>query len=174
MPSHITLGIEKSFPRPGRIVASTFMELVVTIFLLVLFSSIVFSVLWSATKAAAAHALENAAQQSRLSLVSMLPRFTEEVLPPYWENPDRVFASEGDEYRAAYDKGRGDKFLVSRKESSTRLSIATSEASMSIDNLPELALGWWKKDGRTIGMTIKWRQGSEPMEFHASWGSFTL
>jgi hypothetical protein len=174
MPSRITPGIERTISRPGRIVASTFMELVVTMFLLVLFSSIIFSVLWSATKATAAHDLDNAAQQSRLSLVSMLPRFTEEILPPYWENPDKVFVSDGDEYRAAYDKGQGDSFLVVRKESATRLSIATSDASLSIGNLPELALGWWRKDGRTIGITISWRRGSETTEFHASWGSFTL
>jgi hypothetical protein len=174
MPLHIPIGIEKKAARPGRVSASTFMELVVTMFLLVLFASIAFPILWSTTKATAAHALGNVAQQSRLSLVSMLPRFTEEVLPPYWENPGKVFACEGSEYKIAYLDGDRDGFLVLRKEGESRLSIATPKTILFIGNLPELALDWWKKDGRTIGITVKWRQGTDAMEFHSSWGSFTL
>jgi hypothetical protein len=54
------------------------------------------------------------------------------------------------------------------------LSLVTPEASFFIDNLPGLAVDWWKKDKKIVGFTVQWRQGKETMEFHASWGSFIL
>jgi hypothetical protein len=161
--------------RPGtRVAASTFVELVVTMFLLVLFASLAFPLFWGATKASTAQALENTAQQSRLTLVSLLPRLSAEVLPPYWENPAEGFAISGAEYRADYFDGEGGSFLVLRKEGEARLVLATPKASFSIDNLPGLALDWWKKDGRTIGFMVTWRQGAKAMEFRSAWGSFPL
>ena len=173
MPRPILPGTRKP-SRPGKMTASTFVELVVTIFLLTAFAALVFPVFWGTSKATAAHAVDNAAQRARLSLATILPRLTEEVRPPYWENPDKVFRETGTEWRALYRNGRDDDFLTLKKESESRLSLVTPGAVFSIDNLPGLTVDWWKKDKKIVGFTVQWRQGRETMEFHASWGSFIL
>jgi len=156
------------------VAATTFVELVVTIFLLTAFAALVFPIFWGTSKATAAHAVDNAAQRAKLSLATLLPRLTEEVRPPYWENPDKVFQESGTEWKALYHNGKVDDFLTLRKEGESRLSLVTPEATLSIDNLPGLAVDWWKKDKEIVGFTVQWQQGRETMEFHASWGSFIL
>jgi hypothetical protein len=149
-------------------------ELVVTIFLLTLFAAIAFPILWSSAKANVAHSLETAAQRARLSVATVLPRLTEEIRLPYWQNPKKVFQSSGNELKVLYRNGQESEFLILRKEGGSRLSLVTSDASFSIDNLPGLAIDWWKKEDRIVGFTLHWRQGTETAEFHASWGSFLL
>lgn len=174
MRSLIPHGISGRAPRIGRVAASTFMELVVTMFLLVLFASFAFPLIWGTTRATAAHDLENAALRSKLSLVTLLPRLTEEVRPPYWENPEKLFVNAANEYKVEYGEGESAHSLIIRKESDARLSLATRESGFTIDNLPGLGLDWWKKDERIIGITVRWRQGDETAEFHSAWGSFPL
>lgn len=167
MPLRAPLGSRKA-------AGSTFVELVVTMLLLVLFASLAFPIFWSSAKASASQSVENAAQAARLSLASKLPRLAEEVRPPYWENPDKVFQGSANELKAFYFDGKDDGYLALRKESESRLSMTTSELTLSIDNLPGLALDWWKKDKRIIGFTVQWLQNDKIMEFHASCGSFLL
>ena|GEM_PF-3531601 len=174
MQRHILPGTRNLFVRPGKVAATTFVELVVTIFLLTAFAALVFPIFWGTNKATAAHAVDNAAQRARLSLATLLPRLTEEVRPPYWENPGKVFQESGTEWKAFYRNGSVNDFLTLRKESESRLSLVTPEATLSIDNLPGLAVDWWKKDKEIVGFTVQWQQGRETMEFHASWGSFIL
>jgi hypothetical protein len=161
-------------PRSAALAASTFVELVVTIFLLTVFAALIFPVFWSTSRATTAHAMFNAVQRSKLSLATVLPRLTDEVRPPYWVSQEKVFLKAGTEWRALYRNGRADDFLVLRKEGDSRLSLVTSEGTLSIDNLPGLSIDWWEKNKRIIGVTVQWRQGTETMEFHASWGSFIL
>ena len=142
--------------------------------LLVLFASLAFPIFWSSAKASASQSIENSAQAARLSLAAKLPALAEEVRPPYWENPDRVFQGSANELKALYFDGKGDGYLTLRKESDTRLSLATPDLQISIDNLPGLALDWWKKDTRIIGVTVQWLQKGTTMEFHVAWGSFLL
>jgi hypothetical protein len=150
-------------------------ELAVTMFLLILFASLAFPIFWGTAKADTAHAVESAAQAARLSLAAYLPRLAEEVRPPYWENPEKVFqGSGGTELKAFYRDGAADGTLVFRKEGDARLAIVSSDSTLFIDNLPDLALDWWKKDDRIIGVTVQWKQQEKIMEFHASWGSFIL
>jgi hypothetical protein len=174
MRSLIPLGISGRGPRPARVAASTFVELVVTMFLLVLFASLASPLLWGTTKAAAAHDLENAVLQSKLRLVTLLPRLTEELRPPYWENPEKLYVNAGNEYKVEYGEGALALSLIMRKESDSRLSLATRESYFTIDNLPGIGLDRWKKDERIIGITVRWRQGGETAEFHSAWGSFPL
>jgi hypothetical protein len=174
MRSRIRPGISGRGSDPGKVAASTFVELLATMLLLVLFASLAFPLLRGATRAGAAHDAENAVLQSRLSLATLLPRLTEEVRPPYWENPEKVFAGAGDEYRVAYGEGEGAFSLILRKDGDSRLILATSNADFMIDELPGLDLDWWKEGERIIGIRIRWRQDGETAEFHAAWASFPL
>ena len=158
----------------SRLAASTFVELVVTIFLLTVFAALAFPVFWGASKANTSHSITAAAQRARLSLSTILPRLCEEVRPPYWTNPDKVFQSSGTEWKVYYRNGKDSDFLILRKESESRLSLATSDSNVSIDNLNGLAVDWWKQDKRIIGFRIQWLQDNQTMEFHAAWGSFIL
>jgi hypothetical protein len=174
MQHRIRPGIDASPHKAGRLSGSTFIELVVTMLLLVLFAALAFPLYWSTNKATAAHEISDAAQRSRLSLVTFLPRLTNDVRPPYWENPDKVFSSSGDELTAQFYGGNKDESLKLRKESDSRLSLTTPSLTLSIDNLPGVAIDWWKKEDRIVGFTVSWRQGSDKEQFHAAWGSFTL
>ena len=85
-----------------------------------------------------------------------------------------MFQGSANELKAFYFDGKDDGYLALRKESESRLSMTTSELTLSIDNLPGLALDWWKKDKRIIGFTVQWLQNDKIMEFHAACGSFLL
>jgi hypothetical protein len=174
MQRHILPGTRNLFARPGKVAATTFVELVVTIFLLTAFAALVFTIFWGTSKVTAAHAVDNASQRARLSLATVLPRLTEEIRPPYWGNPGKVFQESGTEWKVLYRNGKVDDFLTLKKEGESRLSLVTADATLSIDNLPDLTVDWWKKDKEIVGFTVQWRQGKETMEFHASWGSFIL
>ncbi len=173
MPPRIPRGTSGA-PRPGALPGTTFVELVVTIFLLSAFAAVVFPIFWSASKASAASNAESAAQRSELSLVTVLTRLCAEVHPPYWADPQQVFLESGSELKALYRDGRKDDFLAVQKEGDSRLSLATAEVTVQIDNLPGLSVGWWEKDKRIIGITVQWQRGSEVREFHAAWGAFPL
>lgn len=174
MQPSIPHGTRRQTSRQGALVASTFVELVVTIFLLTVFAALVFPVFWSMSKASTSHAVENAAQQSKLTLVTILPRLAEEVRPPYWASQEKVFQQSGSECKVLYRNGKADDFLIFRKESDSSLSLVTTEETLSIDNLPGVTVDWWEKDERIVGVTVQWRQGRETVEFHAAWGSFIL
>lgn len=158
----------------SRIPASTFVELVVTMFLLTVFAALAFPVFWGASKAKTSHSITAAAQRTRLSLSTILPRLCEEVRVPYWANRDKVFQSSGTEWKVYYRNGKDSDFLILRKESESRLGLVTSETNISIDNLNGLAVDWWKQEKRIIGFKVQWQQNNQTMEFHASWGSFIL
>jgi hypothetical protein len=112
MPRHILPGTRNPALPAGKVGASTFIELVVTIFLLTVFAALVFPIYWGTSKATAAHAIDNAAQRARLSLATILPRLTEDVRPPYWENPEKVFQESGTEWKAFYRNGMPNDFLT--------------------------------------------------------------
>ncbi len=174
MPWPTLRGIRTAPLRPGKVAASTFVELVVTMFLLVLFASLAFPIFWSSAKATTSHSLDITAQRAKLTLATVLPRFSEQVRPPYWGNPDTVFQSSGSEWKAFYRNGDATDFLLLRKESESRLSLVTSDATVAIDNLPGLSVDWWIKDKRILGFTVHWQHHNEIQEFHAAWGSFIL
>ena len=157
-----------------RLPASTFVELVVTIFLLSAFAATAFPLFWGASKASASHSVSNAERRADLSVAMILPRFCDEVRPPYWANPDKVFQSAGNDLKAFYYNGKKEDFLILRKENDTRLALVTSDASVSIDNLSDLNVDWWTKEKKIVGVTVTWRRNGQTMEFHASWGSFIL
>ncbi len=174
MPRHTPGGCRDDGTSPARLAASTFVELVVTIFLLVAFAALVFPIYWGTHPASAASGLENAAQRSELSLATVLPRLCAEIQPPYWANPQTAFQKSGSECRALFLDGKQDGYLAVRKDTDSRLSLVTADLTVSIDNLPGVTVDWWEKDKRIIGITIQWRRGADTMEFHAAWGSFTL
>jgi len=174
MRRHIRHGIEKSKRGAERLVASTFVELVATMLLLTLFAILGFSLYWGSAKASASQAMNNAVLQAKLSLATYLPRLAAEVRPPYWLSPDAVFQSSGNEWKASYLNGDRDDSLILRTDGPSRLSLITPRMSMTIDNLPDLAVDWWQKDGRIIGVTVHWRQGDGAVDFHAAWGTFIL
>ena len=160
--------------KPGRLAGTTFVELVVTMFLLAAFSSLVFTLFWGTSKASAAHGSETAAEQSKLSLATYLPRLTEEVHPPYWANPDKVFENQGNDWKVYYRDGEDANFLIIRKKGDTQLDLVTPDATLSIKNLTGLSVDWWKKNDRIIGISVKWLEAKTPNEFHAAWGSLVL
>ncbi len=167
-------GTEPGVPRKGRLAATTFVEMVVTIFLLVAFAGLVLPLFWGSSRANAAAVVENAAQRSELTLASVLPRLCSEVRPPYWARQERVFQASGNEWKARFVNGREEGCLVVKREGDSRLSLATEDRTLSIGNLPGLAVDWWEKDERIIGITVQWRRGAELREFHAAWGAFAL
>jgi hypothetical protein len=174
MPRRVLPGTRLFRLPKGRVSATTFVELVVTILLLVLFAAIAFPILWSSARANTAHSVETAAQRARLSVATLLPRLTEEVRPPYWENQGKVFQDSANEWKAFYRNGKESDFLIVRKEGESRLRLVTSDTSFLLDNLPELSVDWWKKKERIVGITVQWKQGVRTVEFHAAWGSFLL
>ncbi len=169
----IPIGTSASSLPPRRAAASTFVELVVTIFLLAAFSSLVFTLFWATTKADVAHTTVTAFQQARLLVAAYVPKLTDEIHPPYWVNQDRAFQNQGTDWKVFYRQGDPANFLIFRKKSDSRLDLVTPDSTLSIDNLPGLVLDWWKKDGRIIGVTVQW-QGKETTVFHAAWGSLVL
>jgi hypothetical protein len=167
-------GTEHASRSGRRASGSTFVELIVTMLLLVLFAVLAFPLYWSASKAGAAHGIDNAAQRARLTLASVLPRLTEDVRPPYWENQEKIFSSSGGELSACFYGGKKDDRLILRKAGDSRLSMTTPSMTLSIDDLKGLGLDWWTVDGRIVGLTVSWTRGSETMRFRAAWGAFTL
>ena len=174
MPPLIPRGIERGASGPGRLAATTFVELVVTIFLLVAFASLVFPLFWGSGRANASAAVENAAQRAELTLASVLPPLCEEVHPPYWARQESVFQASGTEWKALYYNGKEDEFLVVKKDGDSRLTLVTGDRTLSIGNLPGLSVDWWEKDKRIIGITVQWHRGSRTRQFHAAWGSLAL
>ncbi len=167
-------GTEPWLRRPGRLAATTFVELVVTIFLLVVFAGLIFPLFWGSGRANAAAAVSNAAQRSELTLASVLPPLCDQVRPPYWARQESTFEVSGTEWKAGYYNGKKDGWLVVRRDGNSRLSLVTADRTVSIDNLPGLSVDWWEKDKRIIGITVQWRRGSETRQFHAAWGSLAL
>jgi len=159
---------------PGRLAATSFVELVVTIFLLVAFASLVFPLFWGSGRANAAAAVENAAQRAELTMASVLPPLCEQVRPPYWVRQESAFQASGTEWKAHYCNGREDESLVVKKEGDSRLTLVTGDRTLSIGNLPGLSVDWWEKDKRIIGITIRWHRGPRTRQFHAAWGSLAL
>ena len=157
-----------------RLGASTFVELVATMLLLSLFALLGFSLYWGSAKAETANALANASIRSRLALASSLPRLASQVRPPYWEKPGTIFQSSGRSWTAHYFEGVKDEVLTLCVEGPSRLGIKTQDLNVSIDNLPDLSVDWWEKDGRIIGFVIAWSQDGAARDFHAAWGSFLL
>jgi hypothetical protein len=139
-----------------------------------LFASLAFPIFWSTSKAATSHTLDITAQRATLLLATTLPRLSDEVRPPYWENPATVFQSSGSQWKAFYRNGSATDFLLLRKDSDSRLSLVTPDAVVTIDNLPGLSVEWWEKDSRILGFTVCWRHQNELRTFHASWGAFLL
>jgi hypothetical protein len=156
------------------VAGSTFVELVVTLFLLAAFSGLVFTLFWSTTRANVAHTAVTVSQQARMSVVIDLPRLTEEIHPPYWVDPDKVFENEGTDWKVYYRQGDQANFLILRQKSETRLDLVTPDSTLSIGNLPGLSVDWWKTGGRIIGFTVQWQQGRDVTVFHAAWGSLVL
>ena len=156
-----------------RLPGFTFVELIVTIFLLTAFSSLAFTLFWTSTKADMAHNALTAAQQARQAMAIYLHRLTEEIRIPYWANPDKVFQDQGSEWKVFYLNGDPDDFLILRLHESG-LDLVSKDSSLSINNLPNLSLDWWKKDGRIIGVLVHWLQGTETVAFHAAWGAQVL
>jgi len=164
----------RSAVRGRRLPAFTLVELVVTMLLLSIFAVMAFPVFWGASKASTSHSVTAAAQRAKLSLATVLPRFCDEVRPPYWEKADKVFQASGSEWKAFYYEGKESDFLIIRKAGASRLDLVTPEVTVSLDNLKEVSVDWWKQEKRVIGLKVQWRQGNQVMEFHASWGSFIL
>lgn len=156
--------------KPKWLAGSTFVELVVTLFLLATFSILVFTLLWATSKASAAQGAESASEQSKLALATFLPRLTEQVHPPYWAREDKTFENTGNDWKAFFRDGQDSNFLILRKQGNTQLDLVTPDSTISIKNLPELVIQWWKKNDRIIGVSVKWANN----EFHAAWGSFLL
>jgi hypothetical protein len=174
MRSRIPPGFDRARLARGRLRASTFAELVVTIVLLVLFASIAFSLYWGAHKAAVSQELGNAEQRARLRVATVLPRMTEKVQPPYWASSSDIFTSDGEALKAFFFDGKKDSFLELRSENNSRLVIQTDGSRIAIDDLPGLKIAWWEKDERIVGYRISWQSGSQAREFHAAWGAFIL
>jgi hypothetical protein len=150
--------------------AFTFVEVVVTIALLLLFVSLVYPILYSVSRGYASHHAANDVLEARLSVTTRLAAVAAQVTPPYWENPDSVFTNEGSSWTAHYWHGDHDKTLVLSQESPGRLKLTTDDGTLLFDHLPPLTIDWWKKDGRTLGWQI---QGlTDTKAFHVAWGSF--
>ncbi len=174
MPPRTSTGIDLRGLAKGRLSGSTFVELVVTIFLLAAFSSLLFTIFWATTKADVSHSALTASQESQLSVAAFLPRLTEEIHPPYWAGTDKVFQNQGSDWKVFYRNGEDANFLIVRKQSDSRLELITPDSSLSIGNLAGLSIDWWKKDGRIIGLSVQWHQGNDTVVFHSAWGSLVL
>ena len=161
-------------PPSRRLGGTTFIELVVTIFLLAAIATLAFSLYWSASKASAANEIENAALRARLTLVTMLPRATSSIRPPYWGDPERIFTSSGGSLSADYFDGAKGSLLVIKRLNDSGIAIVSPDLEIGIGDLPGVSIDWWKNEGRIIGVVVGWRQGKKTNFFHAAWGAFVL
>jgi Tfp pilus assembly protein FimT len=149
--------------------ALTFVEVIVTMALLLLFVALAYPFFYGIAKGYATHQTANAALESRLALTTRLAALARQVSLPYWENPDTVFVAQGTSWTVRYWQGDPDKTLVLAQESPGRLKVSTADGTLLFDHLPPLTVDWWKKDGRIVGWQVIW---PEAKPFHIAWGSF--
>jgi len=149
--------------------ALTFVEVLVTMSLLLLFAALAYPVLYGVTKGYQAHRSANSALEARLSLTTRLAKLSSEILPPYWENMDSVFLHDGASWTARYWQGDPDKALVLSFDAPGRLRIVTPDGTLIFDHLPAIIVDWWKKDGRILGWQLQWQQDAPT--FHTAWGT---
>ena len=157
-----------------RLVAFTFVEVIVTIILLVLFAGLVFPLYWGTTHADMAHETRAASQQAVLTLLAALPQFTENVQPPYWADPEKFSQRDDQEWKINFWKGKAKKYLVFKKLDDDTLLIRTPNSQFKIPSLPNLTLSWWKKENRVIGFTVVWEENGHTQSLHAPWGGELL
>lgn len=154
---------------PRGIRALTFVEVVVTISLLLLFAALAYPLLLTVTKGYASHHTANDALEAHLSVTTRLAALTAQVAVPYWESPADAYTQQGSTWTVKYWHGEPDQTLVLSQESPGRLKLTAGGGTLLFDHLPPVSIDWWKKDGRILGWQIQW-PGTKM--FHAAWGSF--
>jgi hypothetical protein len=155
-------------PRGFR--AITFVEVLVTISLLLLFAALSYPQFYSLIKGFTTHHAANSALEARLGLITRLTRLSAEVRPPYWENPGTVFQRDGTTWTVQYWRGDHDKTLVLSADAPDHLKATTPDGALEFNHVPPVTIDWWKKNDRIIGWQLQWQDGSPP--FHLAWGAF--
>ncbi|NNM66881.1 MAG: hypothetical protein HKM06_02590 [Spirochaetales bacterium] len=163
-----------NFASQFRLAAFTFVEVIVTIILLILFASLIFPLYWGTTHADMAHETRTAAQQAQLTLLSALPQFTADVQPPYWVNPENFAQRDDQEWKISFWKGKAKEYLVFKKLDDDTLVIKTPKSQFRIPSLPNLTISWWKKEKRVIGLAVSWEENGRKQSLHAAWGGELL
>jgi len=151
--------------------AYTFVEAIVTILLLLVFSALSFPILYGNGKALTAHAVTDSALESRLLLLTQLSQFTGRVKIPYWVNAKKPFEQSGDTWQVSYWDGNDQESLALSKRGGG-LVLKSPQSTLTIQHLPNLKLDWWTKDDRILGYTVQWSDGPQTTVFHAAWGAF--